>query len=667
MPAKLTVGNIHLDLATTATREFSCEILFSRDCIDAEARTVKLSFSSETPVLREDAKGNRYWEVLDHSKVDMSRMREGSPLLFGHNKQSHLGSVVSAEISGDRVGRALVKFGRGALATEKLNDVIDGHLRHTSVGGDLTNAEPIEDGERGGIPVIRFRNWAPTEISLTPLPADSRVGIGRSTDSQLNQHTLKTMTPEEQAAANAAAATAAANAANAQSQATATITREAQAAAALETTRMAEISAIGAQFKVPSERVIQALTSREPLEMFRSFVLKDHLKSAPVTVSADIGMSRTEKRRYSLQRAINRLSNREPLDGLEKEASDASAKQLRRDAPSAGFIMPHDVAQFEDREMIQSMLRVSPSLSKTPYGAQLARAMQTNNFVAAGALVATDFLGGSFIEILRNRMLLTQLGVGTMSGLVGNIAIPRQSGAATAYWLAEGAAVTASAQAFAQLGATPKRLAAQTAYSKQLLAQSSLDAEAIVRDDLMRVIAIAKDLAGIAGTGGAQPTGILNGPTDAASNAANNSLQTVAFGGAATWANILAFETAIQTQNADISSMSWLSNPTVRNRWKQIAKIGNTFPVFLCGDNNQANGYDVNITNQVGTSGTYANRAIFGAWAQAMFFDWAGMDVVVDPYTRAANNEVVVTMNMFADFGVRHWPSFCVSTDTAAA
>ena len=426
--------------------------------------------------------------------------------------------------------------------------------------------------------------------------------------------------------------------------------------------RISEIVAIGANFKVPQERINKALVENEPLDLFRAWVMENHLKATPVSVPPTIGMDRAQKRRYSLTRAINRIASHQPLDGLERECSDECARKFRRESPTAGFIMPHDVSEFSDREMVAAMLRVSPSLGMTAYGRNLQRGLAAGNFASAGALIAEDFLGGSFIEMLRNRALLTQLGVGTMSGLVGNVVIPRQSTAATAYWLAEGEAVTATQQNFAQVGGTPKRLAAQTAYSKQLLAQSSLDAEALVRDDHIRVIALAKDLAGISGTGGAQPRGILNGPTSASDG---NNISTVTFGGAATRANLLTFMSSIQTANADIGTMQWLVNPTTRARWQAIPQTPN-YPVYLTSDEGQTIGYPTPFTNQIGTSGTFANRAIFGAWGQAMFLDWAGYDVVVDPYTRAANNEVVVTVNLFTDFVVRHWPSFAISTDTAA-
>jgi len=177
---------------------------------------------------------------------------------------------------------------------------------------------------------------------------------------------------------------------------------------------------------------------------------------------------------------------------------------------------------------------------------------------------------------------------------------------------------------------------------------------------LMKVLAIAKDLAGIAGTGGAQPLGIINTPN----------INTVTFSTTATLAKVLEFETAIMSDNADIGAMNWLTNITVRNKWKTIAQLGSTFPIFLCSPDNKANNYPMNVTNQFPTAATapfsVANQVIFGAFNQAIMADWAGMDVVVDPYTLALQNQVAITVCILTDFGVRHAESFCVSTDSAA-
>lgn len=636
-------------LADQRSAKFTREFAVERSAINVDARTADLSFASETPVER--------WygmEILDctsEKACDLGRLRNGGALLLDHDAREQIGVVKVAEIK-DRKCRATVRFSRSAKAQEIFQDVQDGIRSLVSVGYRVKNLVLTETDEKAG-DSYRVTEWEPYEISLVSIPADATVGVGRSREQPVTVNVIQTPTKplnmENEIRQDAPSTPI-------------TATPRASAPSMSESQRMNEIRAIGANFNVPTERVIKALAENEPLDTFRAYVLETHLKAQPVAVPPTIGMNRAEKKRYSLTRAINRIASHQPLDGVEKEASDECARKFRREAPSAGFILPHDMSEFADREMTAAMLRVSPSLRHTAYGRQLTRALEGGTFTGAGALVTEEFLGGSFIELLRNRTLLTQLGVGTMSGLVGNVAIPRQSGAATAYWLAEGAAITASAQQFAQVAATPKRLAAQTAYSKQLLAQSSLDAEAIVRDDHVRIIAIAKDLAGVAGTGGAQPLGILNGPTVAADG---NKVGTVTFGTTATRNNLLSFMSTIQSANADLGTMQWLTNPTVRAKWQSLVQVAN-YPVYLTNDDGVTIGYPTNITNQISTTGTFANRAIFGAWGQALFCDWAGMDIVVDPYTRAANNEVVVTVNMFTDFVVRHWPSFAISTDSAA-
>ena len=461
-----------IDLNDDRFRSMSREFSLDRAEINEKERTVALSFASEAPVERFFGQ-----EILDctDNACDLRRLRNKGALLINHNPDDQVGVVESAKMDGSKA-RAVVRFSRSARGQEMFEDVIDGIRTLVSVGYRVKNMQ-LESSDAKAGDSYRVTEWEPHEISLVSIPADSSVGVGRSKEEKTKLSNQSTKMPESITTEPAAQTS------------TASVTRETTRLP--DNHRMQEIIAIGANFKVPQERIYKALAENESTDSFRTYVMEEVLKAKPVAanVKPEIGMSRAEKRRYSMQRAISRISNFQPLDGLEREVSDHCATQYNRESPASGFIIPHDVTADGDPEMIRAMLRVSPSLQHTRYGQQLARAMQTNVFSAAGSLVATEYLGGSFIELLRNRMLLTQLGVGTMSGLVGNVVIPRQTGASTAYWLAEGAAVTASAQAFAQLAATPRRLAVQTSYSKQLLAQSSLDAEALVRDDQTRVIA----------------------------------------------------------------------------------------------------------------------------------------------------------------------------------
>lgn len=628
-----------INLADPRLQEFKREFTFERDAIDVAKRTCELAFASETPV-------ERYFgnEILncDTASCDMNRLNDGAPLLWMHNPNQILGVVERAFMGPDKKARAVVRFSKSADGEKYFQDVQDGIIRKVSVGYRVKSMQLRDSSDEDGDTYL-VDGWEPYEVSLVSLPADNSVGVGRSQEpAETKSAKPITIMSEPTAAAPNAAPPADVQAA-------------VNAATGIEATRCSEILAISDQYKIPAEKRNNAITTKMTLEAFRKMVMEEHLKSAPIVSSPDVGMDHKDKKRYSVLRAIQCLMNNKPVDGLEGEASRAAAKLYKREEQGSGFIIPHDMSAYADQETTRALMRVSPGFAK--------RALESSVFTGAGAFVQTDVLGGSLIELLRNKTLLNSLGVINMTGLQGNIAIPKQTAAATAYWLDEAGTVTRTQQAVSQLGLTPKRLSAGTAYTKQFLAQSSIDPEAFVRDDLMKILAIAKDLAGIAGTGGSQPLGIVNTP----------GVNSVTFSTTATLAKVLSFETAIMTANADIGSMNWLTNITVRNKWKTIAQLGSTFPIFLCGPDNKANGYAMNVTNQVPITAAVAtnsftvdNQVIFGAFNQAIMADWAGMDVVVDPYTLALQNQVAITVCILTDFGVRHAQSFAISSDSGA-
>src|SRR5262249_61752486 len=96
-----------------------------------------------------------------------------------------------------------------------------------------------------------------------------------------------------------------------------------------------------------------------------------------------------------------------------------------------------------------------------------------------------------------------------MRGPVGNSSTRRQNATATVSWNTEIAALTPSDQGFDAVLLSPQRVGGWTNYSKKLLAQSSLDVEGIVRDDLITIIAIAQDAAALTGDGNNKPFGVF--------------------------------------------------------------------------------------------------------------------------------------------------------------
>jgi len=380
---------------------------------------------------------------------------------------------------------------------------------------------------------------------------------------------------------------------------------------------------------------------------------------------SELGMEEREINRFSVVRLIRALSN--PQDtraqkdaAFEIEACQEAAKLQGR--TTRGIVIPSDMGMAPgvmariEREG-RSMLIPVEVLS---HRSQLNVGTPT----AGGNLVATDLLSGSFIDSLENQLALTGLGITTLSGLVGNVQIPKKTGSAQTYWLAEDDDVTPGAASVGQVPLTPKTIGALTDFSRQLMMQSSISVEAFVRMDLMRSLALGIDLAGIAGTGAAnQPRGVLNQTGIGSVVGGDN-------GAAPSWENIVQLETEVAVDNADIGSLGYLANAKVRGKLK-TTKVDDGSGMFVwdrMSPNTPLNGYRAAISNQVPgnlTKGTGEDLSaiLFGNWADLVMGLWGGLDLLVDPFTGASSGKVRVVAFQSVDFALRHAESFAAMKD----
>lgn len=586
------------------------EFQIARTSVDESARTVELSFASETPVERPFGS-----EILDCSEraCDLARLRSSGPLLVDHDPKDQVGVVVSCQMA-DSKGRAVVRFSKSARGQEIFQDVLDGIRTLVSVGYRVRKVEPVKRAE--SVDAYRVTDWEPLEISIVSIPADTSVGVGRSQQSPLPK--METPTPQ------APPAPAPATPVN-------VVEVEARGVNA-ERLRVKTVTELLEKYEC-RDLVAQAISEGWQEDATRKAIFERKVPQAEALGEADsanIGMSDKEVREYSLVKAIRESALERGLTGLEKEANAAAEKQLGRRSQGTGFIIPHDVAC---RGLGQ-------------------RALSTGSNTAGGFTVGTNLQAGSIIELLRNSTVINQAGARTLSGLVGNIAIPKIAGGATAYWLGETGTVTASDQSFGQLVLAPKRLAADTLYSKELVMQSSIDVEGLIRNDIAMVMAIEKDRAALHGLNAAgEPLGIFN--TTGLSSS-------VTFGAAATWAKILSFETNLATNNALVGNPVFVTTPATRAKWKAAVRFTST-ATPLWADDNTVNGYRAIATNQVAS-----DKVLFGNFNDLIVAEWAGIDVVVDPYTAKKTGQIEVTVTLWTDIGIRHPVSFCVSTDSGA-
>lgn len=341
-----------------------------------------------------------------------------------------------------------------------------------------------------------------------------------------------------------------------------------------------------------------------------------------------IGLSAREAKAFSFKRAFLALAN--PMDKALQEAASyefevSRASQAKTGRPSAGIQVPYDVL-------------------KAPYRADLTVGTPGDG----GYLVDNELRSGDFIALLRNQLALAQMGVTILSGLQGDLSIPRQTGASTAYWLGEGGSPTESQQSIDQVNMSPKTLGAYVDYSRKLMLQSTIDVETMIRDDLVQVLGLEIDRAGLYGSGSAnEPLG-LSGQTGIASQLLT---------GYGSFAEFVAMESQIASANAAVGNLGYLMNAASRGALKTTEKAAGTNGVFVF-DGNEVNGYRTVISNQVA-----AKDVFFGNWSSMIMGLWGGLDLMVDPYAGATSGTVRVIALQSVDFAVKQPASFCYAQE----
>jgi HK97 family phage major capsid protein len=275
---------------------------------------------------------------------------------------------------------------------------------------------------------------------------------------------------------------------------------------------------------------------------------------------------------------------------------------------------------------------------------------------AASELYRIQHRPDLFIDRLRAALIVGQLGATVLDGLIGEQQIPRQTGSATAQWLAEDATIDDSPLSFDDVLLHPKTVAAIASYSRKTLINATPSIEQIVRNDLAAIIANAIDEAALIGLGtGNQPRGV-------ADTSGVHSLSL----GTPTWSQVLAIPAAIQLDNADIGSLGWALAPDAVAKLRSTVRFATTDSMTLMETASTMAGYPVAISTSLTAADTStATVVLFGAWSQLLVGYWSGTDILVNPYADSAyqRGRVLVRAMRDCDVAVRHAQSFAVSTN----
>lgn len=619
----------------------------------------RLSFpvSSEAPIPR--------WygeEVLSHdeSAIRVDRLSRGAVMhLFNHNSDEPRGVVEGYRIQGKKLW-VDVKFFKTAKA-EELATMIDGGYRNVSLLYAIHVTEEDVKKHR-----YTHTEWEPFEVSSVSMPADASVGVGRDQDgsaiakrsAEFGQFAIRkvriertdlpidvpstapsargiAMTEQVTAPAGQSAeqvAAAAATAARAVDVGGGSPVVQASRAFELEAERKVGIDNLCRANNIPDNIRDLWITggasmTRVSDELLR--IIQERGKNNPKS-DAQLGLSAKEAKRFSVRNAILAVANQNWSNaGFEAECTAEIAKRVGKVPETNKFYVPYEVQQRGIQNAVEA----------------LAYAMMKRDLVVAtpgagGYLVGTENVG--FIELLRNMSVMYAMGTTRLSGLQGNVTIPKQSAAGTAYWLtSESNPITESQQTFVQVAMSPKNVGGYTEISRQLLLQSDPSAEGLVMADLAAVVSLAIDLAGLNGSGASgQPLGILG--TSGIGAVTGTSMD---------FADIIEFLTDVFAGNALSASSGFVTTGAVAGLLMARVKFSSTAsPIWEGGlPEGRIQNHRAMASNQVPTA-----TMLFGDFAKTVIGEWGVLELEVNPFANFAAGIIGVRALASVDVCVRY-------------
>ena len=625
----------------------------------ATESVVVASVSSEAPYLRGemwDAEKGEWvpgYEVLGHAEaeIDTSRMKDGLVIQDTH-WGDQIGIIRKPEVKDGKLG-GTIEFGCSERAQVIAKDAAAGIRRNMSVGY-IVNKVVKTDEKIDGIPVFRVTSWTPYEASFVNVPADTRVGVGRSHEENKNggepaatQKGIQIMDkPTDQAGYTAEQKTK---------------IREMASAAHVAGDEVADILLSGRSF----EEVREELQNRREKWLAEREKALAKKPAAPAAERGkpvfDEGTTREIGKRYNLVNVIRVLADtakgeRSTIDiGFEREISDELAGKTGRAVQ--GILLPDFVraaANANDGGL---------TLGTPAYDTDTSAGGITGIGGTGKNTIATNLLAGRFIEALRDALVLNTLGAEIITGLVGDIAIPK-GGSISGGWISsEGGNAAKKNPTFGQIKATPHTYGAYVDITRKLLIQSSIDVQAKVLEWLMYACAKGVETAAFQGTGSSgQPSG----------------LTTALNSGATAWSNTPTFEklvalvAATKTANSFKPSMRFVGTTGV---WSKLATTrdyevltdGAETPKNVAAIGGSTRLLDLATNRVCGHEFVEAHcmpaaKLIFGDFSQLAVCMWSGTDIVVDPYANSTNGGLRIVALQDSDILIKEPAAFALAT-----
>lgn len=308
---------------------------------------------------------------------------------------------------------------------------------------------------------------------------------------------------------------------------------------------------------------------------------------------------RKMNKEFRLIKAIRDVANNRGLDDVSKAVANAGAEEMRKSGLS--------------------------------FGGQIQLPLESRTITVQGEngvhddVIETEFT--NILEPLRAKNVLVEAGAKYLTNLVGDVQVPIMS-KTNVGWAGEIEEAADGANSFSHVNLSPKRLTAYIDLSKQFIAQDSLDAERLIREDLVKAIN-AKLEETILGSGSGDtktPEGIFN---------------VISASSVSGFADVCDKEAELEDENVYGEKIYVMSNKA-KAAFRVMPK--STKSTQLVMENGEIDG-----TKAINTSMIAGKKYIYGDFSNLAIGQWSGLDLLIDPYTKAASGQIRIVVNAYFD------------------
>lgn len=318
---------------------------------------------------------------------------------------------------------------------------------------------------------------------------------------------------------------------------------------------------------------------------------------------------------FRLIKAINDIANNRSVDETAQAVVKAGAEEMRKAGVSYGGQIQLPTSELRS------------AITVTAEGEDV---------------VATEIY--DILEPLRAKNVLVAAGAKFITGLVGDVQVPSMS-AGNVTWEGETASAKDGGQTFTAVKLSPKRLTAYVDISKQFLVQDSKSAEALIRQDIINAInsKLEATILGSAVGTTTQPAGIFNGKTK----------KTIA-----SFKDVCDLEAKIEDANV-IGECKYVMSNKAKAALRNMAKSAKSTELVMEGG-------AIDGTAVLNTSNVEEQNVVYGDFSNLAIGQWGSIDLLVDPYTKAADGQVRLVVNAFFDAKVLRDGAFAYGTTASA-